>query len=71
MLKHEDHELRLEYPPTTGVPRRDVHRLKGGAVQLGATAPGPFGIWPSDGDLDDEDQGHEPADARATETRTA
>ncbi len=49
------------------------HRLKGGAMQLGATGPGlpgPFGVWPADDHQDDEDQGHEPAD-RAEETRNA
>ncbi|MGW0556700.1 hypothetical protein ACWDZ6_21255 [Streptomyces sp. NPDC002926] len=37
----------------------DHHRLKGGALQLGAPGPGavgPFGTWPADGQQDDNDR---------------
>ncbi|MFD6327697.1 hypothetical protein ACFWOL_33885 [Streptomyces sp. NPDC058442] len=51
---------------------RDHYRLKGGAVQLGATGPGlsgSFGVRPVDGG--DEDEANEPAGDRVGETRNA
>ncbi|MBZ3918157.1 hypothetical protein [Streptomyces acidiscabies] len=51
---------------------RAHHRLKGGAVQLGAIGPGlpgPFGVWPAD-DHHDEDQEHELVVDPAMETST-
>jgi hypothetical protein len=53
---------------------RAHHRLKGGAVQLGAAAPGlpgPFGTWPPDGVLDDEDQEHARAVGHPYEVNTS
>ncbi|MYT25021.1 hypothetical protein GTW69_32905 [Streptomyces sp. SID7760] len=52
---------------------RAHHRLKGGAVQLGAAGPGlsgPFGIWPADDHQDDEDQERKLTVDRTQETST-
>lgn len=44
--------------PSTLISEHD-HRLKGSATRLNVTSPrlpGPFGVWPVEGDVDDEHQ---------------